>query len=70
MWFKVFMLADDYDEAVVCLNDTEYLAVQNFLDQVKEQRYEQSWAGGHWLLSEPCSTKEEARAIKPSFCFE
>lgn len=62
-WFKVAMMADDSDEAVVFLNDTEYAAVRNFLSQIKEQRCEYSWAGGHWAISEPCATKEEAEKI-------
>lgn len=63
MWFKVAMMAEDSDEAVVFLNDSEYAAVCNFLNQVKEQRSKYSWVGGHWVISEPCETKEEAEKI-------
>ena len=63
MWFTVLMAADDWDYAIVYLNDTEYAAVRNFLNQVKQQRFKYSWAGGHWKLSKPCATKEEAEKI-------
>ena len=60
MWFKVEMIAEECDTAIVCLNEDEYKAVQNFLNQVKEQRCEYTWLGGHWSISHPCETKEEA----------
>ena len=63
MWFKVEMVADDYDMAIVSLNNSEYMAVKNFLNQIKEQRCVYGWVGGHWTISQPCETKEEAERI-------
>ena len=61
MWYKVFMVADGYDEAIVFLTNAEYAAVQNFLNQVKEQRCAFAWVGGHWDISGPHQRKEDAR---------
>ena len=72
-WFKVAMYADDYDEVVVRLNSSEYAAVQSFLEQVKEYRSPLGWAGDQrrwnerWVISSPCSTKDEALKIKVLF---
>ena len=60
MWYKVIMIADDQCEAIVFLSDSEYEAVQSFLDQVKKQWCTLGWVGGHWFISPPCTTKEEA----------
>ena len=64
MWVKVVMLADDLDTAVVELNDSEYATVKNFLEQIRKQRSPYAWAGGHWSISQPYKTKEEAEAIE------
>lgn len=64
MWYKVIMIADDQDEAVVLLNESEYKAVQKFLNQIKEQWSKYGWVGGHWFISPPCATKDEAVNIK------
>lgn len=68
LWYKVQMYADDYDEAIVSLTKSEACVVDKFLQQVSAQCPEnECWRGGFWRLCGPCSTKEEARAIKPSF---
>jgi hypothetical protein len=64
MWVKVAMLADDVDTAVVELNDSEYAIVKKFLEQVREQQSVYGWVGGHWSISQPYKTKEEAEAIE------
>lgn len=63
MYFKVVMIAEEYDEAIVNLNEQEYKAVRNFLDQIEAQRCESSWVGGHWSISRQCNTKEEAEQL-------
>ena len=64
MWHKVIMTAEENDVAIVLLSETEYAAVRTFLSQVKEQRCPYIWVGGHWCISSPCATKEEASAVR------
>lgn len=66
MWFKVIMEAEEEDSAIVHLTKDEYKAVGDFLNQVKEQQCEYSWWGGHWRISKPCATKEEAERLRSS----
>lgn len=64
MWHKVIMTAEEDDVAIVSLNESEYAAVKGFLKQIKEQRCPLTWVGGHWCISTPCTTKEEAIAVR------
>lgn len=63
MWFVVLMMAEDWDSAIIQLSDAEYETIKKFLEQIEEQRHPFSWVGGHWKISHPCATKEEAEAI-------
>ena len=64
MWHKVIMTAEEDDVATVLLSEAEYAAVKSFLSQIKEQRCLYTWVGGHWCISSPCATKEEAIAVR------
>lgn len=64
MWYKVVMIAEETDVAIVFLSEAEYTAVKSFLKQIKEQRCLYSWIGGHWCISAPCAAKEEAAVVR------
>lgn len=63
MFFKVQMIAEECDEAIVELNESEYEAVKSFLKQVQSQSCVYSWVGGHWSISRPCNTEQEAKEL-------
>lgn len=63
MFFKVQMVAEECDEAIVELNESEYEAVKKFLKQVGSQNSVYSWVCGHWQISRPCNTEQEAREL-------
>ena len=60
MWHKVVMRAEEETVVLVQLSAEAYEVIKKFFDQMKASWDKLAWWGGHWYISRPCATREEA----------